>query len=122
MHKHPPTHRSNCRSMRGEESSWDKRYRPASMRAAGGCASAATGDGIARWDGARWHAMGADSVTGTDGVIDAIEPHGDSVFIGGSFSYIGPFDDSTKQIRTSNLAVWRKSSNSWSAIAGGGKN
>ena len=52
--------------------------------------------GIAMWDGSSWHALGEIS-----GIIYALEFNGDSLIVGGSFSYTDKFD-----VDKNNLAIY----------------
>jgi hypothetical protein len=71
---------------------------------AGGHANA---DYVARWDGARWSALGGSRL---NGAVKAIAYHGGKVFVGGEFSHAGPSGPA-------HLAVWNGSA--WGAACGG---
>lgn len=75
--------------------------------------------GIARWDGAAWHALGPGrgvldahdgGVRNGLGIVRAIYVNGAQVFIGGSFT-------SVNGVPAANIAVWNGTS--WRAVAGG---
>jgi hypothetical protein len=67
---------------------------------------------VARWDGARWHALpGATETDGTNGVINTIALDGGDVYVGGNFTSAGG-------VSASNVARW--DGHAWSQLAGGG--
>ena len=69
-------------------------------------------NGIGKWDGTAWSALGTGLATGTD-AVGAIEVVGSRVYAGGGFTGIGGSGGN-------NLAVWNGSS--WAALAGGNPN
>lgn len=80
----------------------------------GGLLSAAGLDvnGIARWDGQRFHALGTGvrQSTSVAGVVYALATHNDKVYVGGEFTLAG-------STAASNIAVWNGTT--WSALGSG---
>lgn len=70
-------------------------------------------EGIAVWsedDG--WEALEDEAGQGIEGFVFAIAVSGDNVYVGGQFERAGG-------ITVNNLAVWNRSTRSWSAVGGG---
>ncbi|MBI3748934.1 MAG: Ig-like domain-containing protein [Chloroflexi bacterium] len=79
-------------------------------------------DGIARWDGTNWSALGSNP-NGTDGplygpgilgVVNALALSGTSLYVGGSFDNAG-----VGGVVAHNIAKWDISSSTWSALGDG---
>ncbi len=65
-------------------------------------------NGIARWDGQSWHALGNGVSGGTTPAVNAITVHGGSVYVGGSFATAGG-------VKANAVARWDGAN--WSSIA-----
>jgi hypothetical protein len=76
----------------------------------GGTFTRAGGDasnGLAMWDGARWHNLGS-----TNAAVYAIAVSDDDVYIGGTFTEAGG-------VAASRVARWNRASGQWSALGEG---
>jgi hypothetical protein len=82
----------------------------------GGFATAGgvTVNGIARWDGTKWYALGS-GVSGSIGgdiVVNAIATAGQDVIVGGGFAYAGG-------VPVNGIARWDNATLSWRALGSG---
>jgi hypothetical protein len=69
---------------------------------------------IARWSPSQpeWQSLPGTTRIKDGGSVFAIEPHGDSIFVGGSFTIAAPVD--TFVVGTTALAIWK--GNDWSVV------
>ena len=83
-------------------------YATGSFTSAGGVAGT---NGIARWTGAAWEALGSTGITGGQGNSICVDTNGD-IYIGGSFTVIDG-------VSCSNVAKFNYSSSSFEALGSG---
>lgn len=68
-------------------------------------------NGIARWSGSAWSAVGGEAGLGIAGVVRAVVVSGNDVYVGGTFSAVGA-------VRANNVARFDRTARAWSALPG----
>jgi uncharacterized protein (TIGR03437 family) len=87
-------------------------------------ASTVSANGVARWNGTSWSALGSGSGSTGNGVwsagsytVYAVAASGSDIYVGGSFTRVN--NSSSSNISTNCIAKWNSATGAWSALGAG---